>query len=44
MAQEDHDNKSTGSDDYGEESMVDLEEELISALKKLIDSDLKTES
>jgi hypothetical protein len=33
MAKEDYDNKSTGSDDNDEEVVVDLEGELISALK-----------
>jgi hypothetical protein len=35
MAKEDHDNKSTGSDDNEEEAVVDLEGELISALEEI---------
>jgi hypothetical protein len=35
MAKEDYDNKSTGSDDNGEEFVVDLEGELISALEEI---------
>jgi hypothetical protein len=35
MAKEDHDNKSTGSDDNEEEVVVDLEGELISALEEI---------
>jgi hypothetical protein len=35
MAKEDYDNKSTGSDDNDEESVVDMEEELISALEEI---------
>jgi hypothetical protein len=35
MAKEDHDNKSTGSDDNEEEAVVDLEGELINALEEI---------
>jgi hypothetical protein len=35
MAKEDYDNKRTGSDENDEEAMVDLEGELISALKEI---------
>jgi hypothetical protein len=35
MAKEDYDNKSIGSDDNGEEAVVDLEGELINALEKI---------
>jgi hypothetical protein len=35
MAKEDYDNKSTGSDANDEEVVVDLEGELISALKEI---------
>jgi hypothetical protein len=35
MAKEDHDNKSTSSDDNEEEAVVDLEGELISALEEI---------
>jgi hypothetical protein len=35
MAKEDYDNKITGSDDNGEEVVVDMEGELISALEEI---------